>query len=660
MATKKPRLSITMACHEEAVKVWFTIQIARIFHPASEVQFVVVDNSPQTRNGTETKKYVENWAKWGNAGVKYIPFTDHKGTSAPRDLAIRSADADYVLNIDPHIILMPGCLEAAMRYNVENPGHHNLVSGPIVYDNLTGFSTHFDDVWRGEMRGVWASAFACPCYNPTTIRKSDEQPPSLMFSISQPTSPDEMKQGPKFRALCLGEVPVSFCPRCRKKLPTTTYQFINKELKEQGYKQLGGNPFDPAFEVPGQGLGLFMVHRESWLGFNPDFRGFGGEELYIHEKYVREGRQVLCHPGMKWNHCFLRPEGVTYPLTLENKLRNYIIGHQELGLDLAPVHKHFVEETKKDGTPRISEEYYQALVKDPNAMLNKDIGAIPQMSVMPAGVLELPQPPAEADTIEQIFEWTSGQERDLDKHLPKLRELATGCQTVVEFSKRRESLVAWAASGAKRVVSYNLERDPLVDRVAELCSNVQVSPRTSDMVPQIEECELLFIDSTHTEDVLTKELNKYHTKVNHYIVLHDTAIYGERGEDGQAGGLRLAMRKFMRANPEWSVVYHTQDQYGLTVLSKCIGDKPKLPSMLKMAGNFAQSLAGFVSTGGALVDKPTYETRLLACSDCDMRVDNRCTICGCWLDKKAQVLNDTCPLGKWPYGNVPNAEASEA
>ena len=36
------------------------------------------------------------------------------------------------------------------------------------------------------------------------------------------------------------------------------------------------------FEIPMQGLGMFSCRKEAWLGFNPLFNGFGGEEGYIH------------------------------------------------------------------------------------------------------------------------------------------------------------------------------------------------------------------------------------------------------------------------------------------------------------------------------------------------------------------------------------------
>lgn len=103
----------------------------------------------------------------------------------------------------------------------------------------------------------------------------------------------------------------------------------------------GEDPEGEPFEIPMQGLGAFVCRRSAWLGFNPAFRGFGGEEGYIHEKFRQAGRRTLCLPWFRWMHRFGRPSGVPYRLTLDDKLRNYLIGHTELGLDLAPVLTHF-------------------------------------------------------------------------------------------------------------------------------------------------------------------------------------------------------------------------------------------------------------------------------------------------------------------------------
>ena len=92
----------------------------------------------------------------------------------------------------------------------------------------------------------------------------------------------------------------------------------------------GESPEAEPFEIPSQGLGVFTCRKDSWLGFNLAFRGFGGEEGYIHEKYRLHGHKALCLPFLRWMHRFGRPDGVTYPLTLENKIRNYFIAWLEL------------------------------------------------------------------------------------------------------------------------------------------------------------------------------------------------------------------------------------------------------------------------------------------------------------------------------------------
>jgi glycosyltransferase involved in cell wall biosynthesis len=101
------------------------------------------------------------------------------------------------------------------------------------------------------------------------------------------------------------------------------------------------DPESEPFEIPMQGLGLFSCRKDAWPGFNPHFRGFGGEEGYIHEKFRQLGRRCLCLPWLRWGHRFKRPEGVPYRLDLRDRIVNYLIGHRELGLDETPVVEHF-------------------------------------------------------------------------------------------------------------------------------------------------------------------------------------------------------------------------------------------------------------------------------------------------------------------------------
>jgi hypothetical protein len=103
----------------------------------------------------------------------------------------------------------------------------------------------------------------------------------------------------------------------------------------------GEDPDGPAFEIPLHGCGLMSCRKDAWLGFNPRFRGFGGEEGYIQEKFRQAGGKTLCLPFLRWLHRFGRPGGVPYPLTRENKIRNYLLGRQELNLPYDDVLDHF-------------------------------------------------------------------------------------------------------------------------------------------------------------------------------------------------------------------------------------------------------------------------------------------------------------------------------
>lgn len=87
------------------------------------------------------------------------------------------------------------------------------------------------------------------------------------------------------------------------------------------------------FEIPMQGLGVFSCETKNWPGFNKLFRGFGGEEGYIHEKFRKLGGKAICLPQFKWLHRFDRPDGVKYPLILEDRIWNYFIGWLELTQD---------------------------------------------------------------------------------------------------------------------------------------------------------------------------------------------------------------------------------------------------------------------------------------------------------------------------------------
>jgi hypothetical protein len=110
------------------------------------------------------------------------------------------------------------------------------------------------------------------------------------------------------------------------------------------------------FEIGMQGMGVFACTKTAWPGFNPRFQGFGGEEGYIQERIRRNGGRALCLPFLRWLHRFPRAHGVPYPNVLEERLRNYLIGFRELGLDEQPAVRHFTERLGADKVRRLLED----------------------------------------------------------------------------------------------------------------------------------------------------------------------------------------------------------------------------------------------------------------------------------------------------------------
>jgi hypothetical protein len=108
-----------------------------------------------------------------------------------------------------------------------------------------------------------------------------------------------------------------------------------------GSDRRAADPAAPPFEITMHGLGGFACRKAAWPGLNPRLRGFGGEEGYLHEKFRRAGGRALCLPFLRWVHRFGRPAGVPYRNSWEDRIRNYLVIADELGLDPAEAVDHF-------------------------------------------------------------------------------------------------------------------------------------------------------------------------------------------------------------------------------------------------------------------------------------------------------------------------------
>lgn len=125
-----------------------------------------------------------------------------------------------------------------------------------------------------------------------------------------------------------------------------------------------------------------------------------------------------------------------------------------------------------------------------------------------------------------------------------------------------------------------------------------------------------------------------------------------------------AIREFCRADMKWSVIYHTTQQYGLTVLSCHPEDRPPAPPLgsWKVLKTFAAAVSRYIASGRDKTDKDLFEARLDTCAVCIHRAaDARCSACGCFIEAKAGLAAEDCPLAYWPKKseNVEESSVSE-
>ena len=103
------------------------------------------------------------------------------------------------------------------------------------------------------------------------------------------------------------------------------------------------DPDADAFEIPMAGMGMFAASTKHFKRFHSLFKGFGGEEGYIHEKTRKAGGKIWCLPWLRWVHRFQRPRAIPYPLKIEERISNYFVGFKDAGLPVDDIIEHFSE-----------------------------------------------------------------------------------------------------------------------------------------------------------------------------------------------------------------------------------------------------------------------------------------------------------------------------
>lgn len=159
---------------------------------------------------------------------------------------------------------------------------------------------------------------------------------------------------------------------------------------------------------------------------------------------------------------------------------------------------------------------------------------------------------------------------DICEHIPFLYQLATDCKSIIEFGVRTGVSTRAFLYANVPLKSYDLIlNNDLVGlfRYAKECGNDVEYIQADVLNIDIDQVDLLFIDTLHTYDQLKQELLLHGNKANKYLVFHDTYAYSMTGEDGNIGILP-AIIEFLINNSHWKFKYHFTNNNGLTVLER--------------------------------------------------------------------------------------------
>lgn len=160
---------------------------------------------------------------------------------------------------------------------------------------------------------------------------------------------------------------------------------------------------------------------------------------------------------------------------------------------------------------------------------------------------------------------------DILEHLDVLKQHASKCDHITEFGFRTgTSFTAFLMGEPKKLITYDITYPPeakdFFDSIKGPTEIEMVQMSTVCPGLEIEETDLLFIDTLHTYDQLNLELRRHGNKAKKYIILHDTETFGHIGEDGKRPGLMGAVDEFIFDNPHWQIEEIFTHNNGLTIL----------------------------------------------------------------------------------------------
>jgi glycosyltransferase involved in cell wall biosynthesis/Flp pilus assembly protein TadD len=157
----------------------------------------------------------------------------------------------------------------------------------------------------------------------------------------------------------------------------------------------------------------------------------------------------------------------------------------------------------------------------------------------------------------------------LRDYLPALVALARGCQHITDVGTGIGlAAAAFLYADPARLLCIDRVKYPEVDRLRLVAGRTEFTFRQTDVLwDDLEETDLLFLDTWHVYGQLSEELRLHADKSRRYVVIHGTGTFGNQGEDAGHRGLLPAVEEFL-AKGTFLLKERRTEGSGLTILER--------------------------------------------------------------------------------------------
>jgi hypothetical protein len=140
------RLTVGLATYRDFDGAYFTLQSLRAHH-GNGFDILVLDNAPERCVRTEQVTRA--------VGGRYIHRPDLTGTSKPRDAIFHLSETPWVMVCDSHVLFEPGAIAKLIELSGASGSCKDFFTGPLVWDDGVGVSTHWRSTTPPGLWGVW-------------------------------------------------------------------------------------------------------------------------------------------------------------------------------------------------------------------------------------------------------------------------------------------------------------------------------------------------------------------------------------------------------------------------------------------------------------------------------------------------------------------------